>query len=173
MAQVISHEGTEGTISHQRNASLIVSSASLSVSKTVQTVSDPVNGTSVPYNLPGATLRYTIRVINSGAGNADTDTVVMTDPVPENTQLCVATVSNCVAPAFSDGTTTSGLAAAAFEYSFVTGATACDNASFIGTSPTADGNGYDANVTCIRQRPTGSMNGSSAFYDIQMTVAIQ
>ncbi|MBT8122257.1 MAG: DUF11 domain-containing protein [Gammaproteobacteria bacterium] len=173
VAQVISHEGTEGTISHQHNASLIVSSASLSVSKTVQTVSDPVNGTSVPYNLPGATLRYTIRVINSGAGNADTDTVVMTDPVPANTQLCVATVSNCVAPAFSDGTTTSGLAAAAFEYSFVTGATACDNASFIGTSPTADGNGYDANVTCIRQRPTGSMNGSGAFFDVQLTAGIQ
>ena len=173
VAQVISNEGTEGTISHQRNATLVVSSASLSVSKTVQTVSDPVNGTSVPYNLPGATLRYTIRVINSGAGNTDTDTVVMTDPVPANAQLCVATVSNCVAPTFIDGTTTSGLTAAAFEYSFVSGATACDNASFIGTTPTADGNGYDANVTCIRQQPTGSMNGSGAFFDVQMTVGIQ
>ena len=173
VAQVISHEGTEGTISHQRNTALLVSPASLSVSKTVQTVSDPVNGTSTPYNLPGATLRYTIRVSNNGAGNADTDSVVMADPVPANAQLCVATVANCVAPAFIDGATTSSLAAAAFEYSFVSGASACDNASFTGTPPTADGNGYDANVTCIRQRPTGSMSGSGAFFDVQMTVGIQ
>ena len=173
MAQVISHEGTEGTISHLRNATLGVSPATLSVSKTVQTVSDPVNGTSVPYNLPGATLRYTIRISNNGVGNADADSVVMTDPVPANAQVCVATVSNCVAPTFIDGGTTSGLAAAAFEYSFVSGATACDNASFIGASPTADGNGYDANVTCIRQQPTGSMNGSGAFFDVQLTVGIQ
>jgi uncharacterized repeat protein (TIGR01451 family) len=173
LAQVISNEGTEGTISHQRNATLVVSPASLSVNKTVQTMSDPVNGASVPYNLPGATLQYTIRISNDGIGNADTDTVVMTDPVPANAQLCVTTVSNCVAPAFVDGTTASGLSAAAFEYSFVSGATACDNASFIGTSPTPNANGYDANVTCIRQRPTGSMNGSSAFFDIQLTVGIQ
>jgi hypothetical protein len=78
-----------------------------------------------------------------------------------------------VAPTFIDGTTTSGLTAAAFEYSFVSGTTACDNASFIGTPPTADGNGYDASVTCIRQQPTGSMDGSGAFFDVQMTVGIQ
>jgi uncharacterized repeat protein (TIGR01451 family) len=173
VAQVISQEGTEGTISHLRNATLGVSPASLSVSKTVQTVSDPVNGTSAPYNLPGATLRYTIRISNNGVGNADSDSVVVTDPVPANAQVCVATVSNCVAPTFIDGGTTSGLTAAAFEYSFVSGATACDNASFVGTSPSADANGYDANVTCIRQQPTGSMNGSGAFFDVQMTVGIQ
>jgi len=172
-AQVIAHEGTEGTITHQRNATLTVSGASLSVSKSVQTQSDPVNGTSNPYNLPGAQLRYSIRVTNNGLGSTDADTVSLSDPIPANTQLCVATVGSCIAPSFTDGTTGSGLTPAAFEYSFVSGATACDDASFVGIAPTADANGYDAGVTCLRQQPTGSMNGSGGFFDIQIIVGIQ
>jgi uncharacterized repeat protein (TIGR01451 family) len=172
-AQVIAHEGTEGTITHQRNATLAVSGATLSVVKSVQTLSDPVNGTSSPYNLPGAQLRYAIRVTNNGLGNTDADTVSLSDPIPVNTQLCVATVGNCTAPTFTDGTLPSGLAPAVFEYSFVSGPTACDNASFIGTAPTADANGHDAGVTCIRQQPTGSMNGSGGFFDVEIIVGIQ
>jgi uncharacterized repeat protein (TIGR01451 family) len=172
-ARVIAHEGTEGTITHQGNATLAVSGASLVIVKSAQTVSDPVNGTSSPYNLPGAQLRYSMRVTNNGLGSTDADTVSLSDPIPANTQLCVATVGSCNAPSFTDGTTGSGLAPAAFEYSFVSGPTACDNASFIGTSPTADANGYDAGVTCIRQQPTGSMNGSGGFFDVEIIVGIQ
>ncbi|NNJ93291.1 MAG: hypothetical protein HKP57_00905, partial [Halobacteria archaeon] len=172
-AQVIAHEGTEGTITHQRNAALTVSGASLSVSKSVQTLSDPVNGTSSPYNLPGAQLRYAIRVTNNGLGSTDADTVSVSDAIPANTQLCVATAGNCTAPVFTDGTTPSGLVPAPFEYSFVSGATACDDASFIGTAPAADASGHDANVTCIRQQPAGSMNGAGGFFDVQITVGIR
>jgi len=170
-AQVIAHEGTEGTITHQRNTTLTVSGASLTVSKSVQTIADPVNGSSNPYNLPGAHLRYSIRVTNSGLGGTDANTVSVTDAIPASTRLCVATVGNCSAPAFVDGGT--GLAPAAFEYSFVSGPTACDNASFTGTAPVADANGYDDTVTCIRQQPGGSMNGSGAFFDVDITVGIQ
>ncbi|NNF95347.1 MAG: DUF11 domain-containing protein [Halobacteria archaeon] len=172
-AQVTANEGTEGTISDLRNAGLVVSSASLTILKSVQTISDPLHGTTNPYNIPGAQLLYTIRVSNSGGGTVDNNTVVVTDPIPANAQLCVATVGSCTAPSFTDGATSSGLTAAAFEYSFVAGATACDNASFVGTAPTADANGYDSTVTCVRQRPTGSMNGSGGYFDLGITVGIQ
>jgi len=172
-AQVVATEGTEGTITHQRNASITVSGATLSIVKTQQTTYDPINGTTNPFNIPGAHVLYNIQVTNTAVGSADDDTVVVTDAIPANTKLCVTTIGNCVAPSFSDGSTSSGLTAAAFEYSFVAGVTACDNASFIGTAPTADTNGYDPNVTCIRQRPTGSMNGSGGFFDVQFTVGIQ
>ncbi|MGB5260871.1 MAG: hypothetical protein WBO34_10175 [Gammaproteobacteria bacterium] len=171
--QVLAREGTEGTITHQRSAILTVSSALLSVSKTVQTVSDPVHGTTSPYNIPGAQLLYTIRVTNSGLGSADPDSVVVSDAIPANGQLCVATTGSCSAPSFADGTTGSGLSAAAFEYSFVSGPAACDNASFTGAAPTADANGHDAGVTCIRQQPTGSMNGSGGYFDVLITVGIR
>ena len=172
-AQVIANEGTEGTISHQRTTTLNVSSATLAVNKTVQTLDDPINGSSKPYNLPGALLGYGIRVINNGIGRTDADTVVVTDPVPPNTRLCVANIGSCSAPSFSDGATSSGLTPVAFEYSFVSGPTACESASFTGSTPTADANGYDATVTCIRQRPTGSMNGSGGYFDITLSVGIQ
>ena len=93
--------------------------------------------------------------------------------MPTGTQLCVTTTGSCNAPSFADGTTTSGLTVAAFEYSTVTGANACLGTSFTGYSPTADANGYDLTVTCIRQQPTGSMNGSGGFFDVQITVGIQ
>ena len=171
-AQVIAHEGSEGTISHQRNAALAVSSATLSVSKSATTVYDPVNGGSTPYNLPGAVLQYSIRVTNSGLGVTDADTVSVTDPVPANTQLCVATTGNCTAPSFADGTTASGLAPAAFEYSTVSGASACLDASFAGYAPSADANGFDISGTCVRQQPTGSMNGSGGFFDVEIHVGV-
>ena len=173
-AQVVATEGTEAPpVTHQRNASILVSGATLSILKTQQTVYDPIHGTINPYNIPGAHVLYNIQVTNTAVGSADNNTVVVTDAIPANTQLCVSSVGNCNAPSFSDGSTSSGLTAAAFEYSFVAGPTACDNASFAGTAPTADANGYDPNVTCIRQRPTGSMNGSGGFFDVQFTVGIQ
>ena len=155
---------------HTDAATYTVVSAALAVAKSVASTTDEF-GTG--FAIPGAVVQYLIRVTNSGAGTVDNNTVVVTDAIPANTQLCVATVGGCTAPSFTDGGTSSGLTAAAFEYSFVAGATACDNASFVGTSPTADANGYDSTVTCVRQQPTGTMNGSGGFFDVQITVGIQ
>ena len=155
---------------HSAAATYTVQSAALAAVKTILSTTDEF-GTG--FAIPGANVVYQIRVTNSGAASVDANTVLVTDPIPANTQLCVSTVGSCTAPSFTDGATTSGLTGAAFDYSFVAGATACDPASFVGTPPTADANGYDSTVTCVRQAPTGSMNGSGGYFDVQLTVGIQ
>lgn len=155
---------------HSAAATYTVESATLTAAKTVLSTTDEFGS---GFAIPGANVVYQIRVTNSGAAAVDANTVSVMDQIPANTRLCVATVGNCAQPTFVDGATSSGLGAAAFEYSYVTGATACDNASFTGTPPTADADGYDATVTCVRQRPTGSMNGAGGFFDVQITVGIQ
>ena len=155
---------------HSDAATYTVESAALAATKTINSTTDEFGS---GFAIPGADVEYLIRVTNNGSASVDNNTVSVTDAIPANTQLCVATTGSCNAPSFTDGTTASGLSAAAFEYSTVAGATACDNASFTGYAPTADANGYDATVTCIRQQPTGTMNGSGAFFDVQLTVGIQ
>jgi uncharacterized repeat protein (TIGR01451 family) len=155
---------------HSDAASYTVQSAAVAAAKTILSTTDEFGG---GFAIPGADVVYQIRVTNSGAAAVDANTVSVTDPIPAGTQLCVATTGSCNAPSFTDGTTSSGLTAAAFEYSIVTGANACLGTSFTGYSPTADANGHDATVTCIRQQPTGSMNGSGGFFDVQITVGIQ
>jgi len=155
---------------HSDAATYTVQSATLAAAKTIVSTTDEFGG---GFAIPGANVVYQIRVTNSGAAVVDADTVSVTDPIPANTQLCVSTTGNCTAPSFADGTTASGLTPAAFEYSIVSGANACLDASFVGYAPTADGNGFDASVSCIRQSPTGSMNGSGGFFDVQLTVGIQ
>jgi len=155
---------------HSDAATFTVQAAALAAVKSIVSTTDEFGGN---FAIPGADVVYQIRVTNSGTAAVDLDTVSITDPIPAGTQLCVTTTGNCNAPSFADGTTSSGLTAAAFEYSTVSGANACLGTSFTGYSPTADANGHDASVTCIRQQPTGSMNGSGGFFDVQITVGIQ
>jgi uncharacterized repeat protein (TIGR01451 family) len=154
---------------HSDTGTYAVSSAALSVSKTITGTTDEF-GTG--YAIPGAAVTYQIRVTNTGAASVDADTVIVTDPIPANTKVCVDLACGG-APSFTDGATSSGLTAAAFEYSTVASPNECDAGSFTGYSPTADADGADASVTCIRQAPTGSMNGSSAYFDIDLNVVIQ
>ena len=167
-AGTTSEAGRDGR--HSDAATYTVQSAALTAAKTIFSTTDEF-GTG--YAIPGAKVVYQIRVTNSGAAAVDANTVSVKDQVPANSQLCVATVAGCTAPSFADGTTSSGLSAATFEYSFVAGALACDDASFTGGAATADANGYDSTVTCVRQRPAGSMSGSGGFFDVLLTVGIQ
>ena len=68
---------------------------------------------------------------------------------------------------------TSGLTGAAFEYSTVAAPNECAPASFTGYAPSADADGADTAVTCIRQAPTGAMNGSGGFFDVRFFVVIE
>ncbi len=61
----------------------------LSLVKMVQTFSDPVHGSTNPYSIPGAVMRYTILATNFGHGAADADSVIVTDPIPAETDLVV------------------------------------------------------------------------------------
>lgn len=58
---------------------------SLTIAKTSSVVSDPVNGTADPKAIPGATMRYCIRVTNDGSGTATGVTVA--DALPAATSF--------------------------------------------------------------------------------------
>lgn len=57
--------------------------AALSATKTSRVVSDPVNLTSNPKMIPGATIEYCIAISNA-AGSATATTVTVNDPLPAN-----------------------------------------------------------------------------------------
>lgn len=58
-----------------------VSAATLSVSKTSRVISDPVNATTNPKAIPGATVEYCV-IVGNAAGSATATNVTVTDPVP-------------------------------------------------------------------------------------------
>ncbi len=133
--------------------------------KFVTVQSDPVNGTVNPKAIPGAAMLYTVTTTNQGGGAADADSVVVTDPVPANTELFVNDLGGAGSGPvlFSNGATPSGLS-----YSFINLGSGADNIAFSSDSgatwtytPVPDGNGYDANVTNIRVSPSGAFNGAA------------
>lgn len=162
-AQVTANEGSEGIITHQGNASLLVSAASLTVIKSVQTFADPLHGTTNPYNIPGAQMLYTIQITNSGIGSTDTDTVMINDEIPANTALQVTDLGGVGSGPvlFIDGSPVSGL-----NYTFTALGNLADDLEFSTDSidwtyaPTPDGNGVDTNVRYIRVNPKSAMLGN-------------
>ncbi len=139
-------------------ATYTVASAALTAAKTIAATTDEF-GTG--FAIPGAVVRYLITVTNSGAGAVDNNTVVVSDPIPANTKLCIAVDASvplvCTAadvPTFAAGT--SGLTGAAFEYSD-------DNGTTWTYVPVADADGADTNITNVRQAPTGAMVSTGVF----------
>ncbi|MBI5562575.1 MAG: DUF11 domain-containing protein [Deltaproteobacteria bacterium] len=165
-ATVTAKEGTEDAVSDAGIGAfdVVVLMPSLMVMKSVQTISDPVNGASPNAKaIPGAVMLYTVSVTNSGSGAAES--VVMTDPRPANTKLYVNDVNGPGSGPvlFVDGATPSGLT-----YSFVNLASAADCVGFSndgGTTwtytPVPDADGYDAAVTNIAVSLTNSFNAAS------------
>lgn len=152
-------------------------SPSLTIVKAVLTLDDPINGTVNPKAIPGATMRYVIITTNSGAGQVDADTLVVTDPVPANMALRVADFDGSTAGPVQliNGATASGLS-----YSFIALDDATDDVSFSddgGTTfdyePSVDANGADLAVTDIRINPKGALAGSAAAGDPSVELAFK
>jgi uncharacterized repeat protein (TIGR01451 family) len=130
----------------------------LVVSKSSQVISDPVNNATNPKRIPGSITEYAVTVTNTGPGFVDASTLVITDPVPANSQLYVSTASGDPV-VFVDSTPSSGLSysyAADVTYSNQPGGGAPYN-----YTPVPDADGFDANVTGLRVAPTGMMNGAT------------
>jgi uncharacterized repeat protein (TIGR01451 family) len=68
-----------------------VVTASLSVVKSEAVILDPINGAVNPKNIPGATIRYSITVTNSGSDDADL--VVLVDAIPGNCTYVAASIT--------------------------------------------------------------------------------
>lgn len=143
----------------------LVFGAHLSMLKSVTAYSDPVNGTNNPKAIPGAEILYTIQVINQGSGVVDTDTVVVADPIPANTEMYVGNLNGAGSGpiAFVDGSTPSGLT-----YTFISLSSSTDDLEFSDDGgsthtyvPAPDGYGYDSGVTNVRVNPKGQFDAAS------------
>jgi uncharacterized repeat protein (TIGR01451 family)/fimbrial isopeptide formation D2 family protein len=158
-ARVTGVEGTEGVVTHTRVAGFVVVPVlpALRVQKTVTLVSDPVNGTANPRQIPGSVQRYRITVTNTAAGTVDASTLVVVDAVPQNAQLYVATSAGSPVQ-FVDGGVPSGLT---FTYAGdVTYSNRPGGAAPFDYVPTPDANGFDASVTALRVAPSGVLAGA-------------
>ena len=115
------------------------------VTKTVLTTSDPENGDTDPFAIPGASVQYTIEISNQGSGAPDDDSVTVTDTVPDNLALCVLPSCQAGGSVILD---TSGspsppaVTLGTIRYSNDGGAT-------FGYSPNPDADGFDAAINAI------------------------
>ncbi len=69
----------------------VVGSALLTINKSSLVTSDPINGGTNPKAIPGATIRYTINVANTGSVSANA--VMVTDQIPANTRFVSASIT--------------------------------------------------------------------------------
>jgi uncharacterized repeat protein (TIGR01451 family) len=76
---------------HSATGTYTVSTATLNVAKTSTVISDPFNGAVNPKRIPGAVVRYSIVVTNTGAANATN--VVVRDAIPANTTYAASTIT--------------------------------------------------------------------------------
>ncbi|GBF31135.1 hypothetical protein MnTg04_01089 [bacterium MnTg04] len=137
-----------------------VGRADIQITKIVSTLEDPVNGMTNPIAIPGATMLYTVGLTNSGNGDADTDSVIITEPIPANTALRVIDFdgTNPGPVAYANGTPASGLT-----YTFVALGDPGDDIEFSDDGgstytymPVADGNGVDTAVTHMQIKMKGA-----------------
>jgi parallel beta-helix repeat protein len=143
---------------------LVTTGPSLQLAKSVQSFSDPVNGTTNPKSFPGATKLYVVTISNQGAGSVDSNSVNVTDPIPANTKLFIGDLG---APGSGPVAFVNGSPSSALTWTFTALNNLTDDLDFSNDGgstwtyvPVADAQGCDAAVTHIRMRPKGVMPGN-------------
>ncbi len=145
---------------------VVTAGPTLQVRKVVQTMSDPIQGTTNPKAIPGALTKYTVRVTNAGSGTVDNNTVSITDPIPANTKMYIGDIGAAGSGpvAFLNGSPSSALT-----FTFTALNSTTDDLDFSSDGgatwtyvPTADAQGCDAAITHIRMRPKGTMAAQGA-----------
>ncbi|MEO7689448.1 MAG: hypothetical protein ABIS51_09185 [Sphingomonas sp.] len=132
----------------------VAANAQLTISKTGTLVSDPVNGVTNPKYIPGAIVRYTFTVTNTGPSSVTNNSVWLIDTLPN--QLLVGTSSS---PIFTQGTPTSGLTfTAATDIKYSNAATAPATFAACTYTPVS---AYDPAVNFVCLNPKGTMAGST------------
>ncbi|MDH5633375.1 MAG: DUF11 domain-containing protein [Gammaproteobacteria bacterium] len=148
---------------------------SLVVMKSVTTVTDPVNLSVNPKSIPGAVKLYQVDVTNTGTGASDADSLVVADAIPVNTEMYVASLGAGPVVFIDSGST--------LAYTYTSLSSTTDSIDFSSNggatwtyTPVADADGYDANVTNFRIRPTGSLPaavGSTPAFSLRFQVRLK
>jgi uncharacterized repeat protein (TIGR01451 family) len=171
--RVTGFEGVEGTVTDYNigEFAVVIPQPSLTILKSSQVLSDPVNNTTFPKRIPQAVVRYDVTVTNSGPGTVDSGTLVITDAIPADASMYVSTSSGDPV-VFANGTPVSGLTynyAAHVRYSSV------GVAGPWTYTPLPDPSGFDPGVRAVQISPAGVMSaagtGNPAF-TIQFRVRI-
>lgn len=171
--RITANEGTEGTVTDLGvgNFIVVIPQPALTIIKTSQVLSDPVNLLVNPRRIPGAEVRYEITVTNSGPGTVDSGTLVLTDPIPPDSALYVSTSSGNPVE-FFNGTPASGLT---FNYASHVSYSSVGPAGPWNYIPAPDANGFDPAVRAVQVAPAGTMNaagGGNPSFRIQFRVRI-
>lgn len=143
----------------------------ITVLKTVQNHSDPVNGTTAPRAIPGGQMQYQLLVANTSTFATDPNTVVLTDAIPYSTSLMLTPTP----VSFSEGSPASGLS-----LTWGGAASLADDVQFSNNGgvsfdyvPFPDFNGADPAVTHIRVTPRGSFNAASSSGNPNFTITFK
>jgi len=146
---VTGNEGTEGTVSHTANGNFTTREVPhLTVMKSAVMSSDPT-GKPISHSIPGGTAQYTVTVLNSGRGTADSGSMVIVDAIPTNTVFLVSSATPFV---FAAGT--SGLTGATIAYSN-------DNGTTYAYTPTCTTPCQDSNINAVKFTLAGTMAGQT------------
>lgn len=132
--------------------------------KSAQTFSDPINLMTNPKAIPGAFVTYSMTVMNSGGGSVDGGTTVISDPIPANTAMFVGDIGAVGSGPvlFSQGAASSGLT---FTYTALGNILddvdfSSDGGASWNYAPTPGATGCDPLVTNVRIKPKGVFVGS-------------
>ena len=171
-ASVTASEGTEGTVTHTANGSFDLEVPALLITKIASMASDPVEGSTRPKAIPGATVTYTITVQNNGRGPVDSGALVISDPIPANTAMSLTAKPPFT---FTDGSTSSGLSVTSGSDANITYSN--NGGSTFAYTPSCTRPCTDTAITNFRITFTGSMNGktgaSAPSFNITFNVVIQ
>jgi hypothetical protein len=135
------------------------------ITRSSQTLSDPINGTIDPKAIPGAVILNEIAVYNSGPGAADASSFIITDALDAAAALRVADFDGVTAGPlqFLDGAIATGMT-----FTFTALGDIGDDLAFssdgglsFSYTPVPDANGVDPAVTHIRITPSGQFQGDS------------
>lgn len=154
---VSADEGFEGMVSDDGTGAFPVGVTlpSLTFLKLAQVQSDPINGTSSPQSIPGAFVRYSLIVTNSGPGTVDNNMEIV-DPIPANSILFVDDLGDGSPVLFSDPDVDSGYTAPQpFSLSYSQKGS-CGTYTY---TPVSVG-GFDADVCRLRVQMSGIMAGA-------------
>jgi Surface adhesin CshA non-repetitive domain 2 len=136
--------------------------ATLTIVKSSTLLSDPKNGTTNPKAIPGAIVRYSLVVTNTGTLTVDSNSIFMIDSLPAS--LSVGTAAT---PVFIQGTPTSTLALPAANVRYSNAAAAPTTVAGCTYTPVL---AYDPAVKHVCIAPTGTMAAATAAGQPSFTV---